>query len=549
MAAGRIGVIRIDEVRAGAVRHGMYLAVFVIAFSGTLYADTTASLSSLAAQARVEAHNWRADAELVQVELLAFGFGMGPSGYPDVNKTGPPRGALFHFRSPSSQQALRVAADMTRGTLRPEPLSAPASPYTRGIPADVSLDFERAIKQAKAALGTECAGGDPLISRSCTVVTGADLHMESDGSTLSRGIWTIRFGQNPRTLRDISRSVNARTGQVIASKSNQAGPDEATGQIPSLRATAVGLRFFVGLQQPTQRQYDDLFFYNAARYIFWELYLVHPAPGRRTSVTVEEIWKGPSGDVIWRAKHDFPVQEELTASVFWSGARLVGAKTVEIPNQFYEDCMRRRQRQPWGPSCSATTGVDVERWQPGDYEVDIVVDKRLVATGTFRMDEKDRIYDEVRARAADRSAPRGFIPQLDAKVTALRFYEGDATTASRAQRSYRTQFSQATNRDVNWELDLSHPPPHRWLPLTIEALLFYRDAGGDRVVQRKVLQSAAPADWSDTHHTDVFGWEDDYYYYRSGATTRSPGRWMPGMYRVDLHVGMTKVATGSFEIR
>src|SRR5207253_4016925 len=142
----------------------MCLAVFVMAFSGTSYADTTASRSSLAAQARIEAYKWRADAELVQVELLAFGFGMGPSGYPDVNKTGPPGGALFHFRSPSSQQALRVSADIQRGTLRAEPLSAPVSPYTRGIPADVSLDFDKAIKQAKAALGTECTGGSAHIA-------------------------------------------------------------------------------------------------------------------------------------------------------------------------------------------------------------------------------------------------------------------------------------------------------------------------------------------------------------------------------------------------
>lgn len=201
------------RVAAGAVRYGMCSAVFVMAFSGTSYADTTASLSSLADQARVEAHKWRADAELVQVELLAFGFGIGPSGYPDVNKTGPPGGALFHFRSPSSQHALRMSADMSRGTLRAVPLSAPVSSYTRGIPADVSLDFDKAIAQAKAALCTECIGGDPLASRSCTVVTGADLHMETGGSTLSSGIWTSRFGQNPRTLRGVSRSVDARTGQ------------------------------------------------------------------------------------------------------------------------------------------------------------------------------------------------------------------------------------------------------------------------------------------------------------------------------------------------
>src|SRR5262245_56427662 len=67
------------RVAARAVRYGMCSAVFVMAFSGTSYADTTASLSSCADQARVDAHKWRADAELVQVELLAFGFGIGPS--------------------------------------------------------------------------------------------------------------------------------------------------------------------------------------------------------------------------------------------------------------------------------------------------------------------------------------------------------------------------------------------------------------------------------------------------------------------------------------
>jgi len=527
----------------------MCLAVFVMAFSGTSNADTIVSLPSLAAQARVEAHKWRADAELVQVELLAFGFGMGPSGYPDVNKTGPPGGALFHFRSPSSQQAVRVSADTQRGTVRAELLSGPVSPYSYGIAPDVSLNFEKVVTQAKAALGSECTGGDPLTSRSCSIVTGAELHMATDGSS-SRGVWTIRFGQNPRTLRGVSRTVDARTGQVIASKSNQAGPDEATGQIPALRATVVGLRFFVSsTQQATKREYDDLFFYNAARYIYWQLNLAHPVLGHRASVTLEEVWKGPGGDVVWRAAHVYSVDPDSTTSEFWNWARLVGTKTVGIPNQFYEDCMRRLGRPGGPPSCSATTGVDIQRWQRGDYEVDIVVDKRLVATGAFRMDEKDRIYDEVRAKATNRSAPVGAIRVLDAKVNALRFFEVGPTLPPAAQRRYATSFPLATARNVVWELDLAHPPPHRWVPVPIEALLFFRDASGERVIQRKVFQTAAPANWSDTYHMDFFGWQDDYYYYRSGATTQSPGRWLPGMYRVDLYVANTKVASGSFELR
>lgn len=85
--------------------------------------------------------------------------------------------------------------------------------------------------------------------------------------------------------------------------------------------------------------------------------------------------------------------------------------------------------------------------------------------------------------------------------------------------------------------------------MPIEALLFFRDAAGERVVQRKVFQTAVPADASDTYHMDFFGWEDDYYYDLAGSTTRSPRHWLPGGYRVDLWVADTKVATESFDIR
>jgi hypothetical protein len=522
------------------------------ALVGTACADPPTPLAHLAAQARLEAKKWRADAELVQVELMAFGFGTGPSGYPDTSKTGAPGAVLFHFLSASTHQALRIALKTGRGTWEVEPLRAPYSPFTLAIPNDVPMDFERAIAQAKAGLGTECTGGDALTSRSCSVVTGAELHAETGGgssSSTGTAIWTVHFGQNPRTLRDVSRAVDARTGRIIASQSNQAGPDEATGRIPALHATVVGLRFFVSFQQPTKRQYDDLFFYNAARYIYWQLNLVHPAPGHPAPLTLEEVWKGPGGDIVWRATHVFTVDADRTESAFWSGARLVGTKTVDMPNQFYSECLRRQRETGGFGSCSPTTGVDIERWQRGAYEVDILVDKRLVATGVFRMDEKDRIYGEVQAKAADRSAPVGAIRALDAKVTALRFFEAGATLPPASQRRYTTRFPLATTRNVVWELDLAHPAPGRWLPVPIEALLFFRDAAGERVVQRRVFHSAAPANWSDTYHMDFFGWEDDYYYDRAGSTTRSPGRWLPGSYRVDLYVADTKVASGSFELR
>src|SRR5262249_9955902 len=183
---------------------------------------------------------------------------------------------------------------------------------------------------------------------------------------------------NPRTLRAVSRGVDARTGQVVASKSNEAGPEEATGQIPALRADVVGLRFFVSsTQDAAKREYDDLFFYNAAHYIYWQLNLVHPVLEHQASVTLEEVWKGPGGAIAWRATHVYSVAADSTTSGLWNWARLVGTKTVDIPNQFYEDCLRR-QRQPLAGPCSPTTGVDIQRWQRGVYEVEIFVDKRLV---------------------------------------------------------------------------------------------------------------------------------------------------------------------------
>jgi len=165
------------------------------------------------------------------------------------------------------------------------------------------------------------------------------------------------------------------------------------------------------------------------------------------------------------------------------------------------------------------------------------------------MRAKDEIYGEVGAKTRDQSSPAGVVAALGAKVAALRFFEAGADAPPREQRRYASEFPIAAARNIVWELDLTHPALHKWLPLPIEALLYLRDAAGERVVQRKVLQSAVPADWRDTYHMDYFGWENDYYYGRAGSTTRSPHRWLPGVYRVDLYVLNRKVASASFEMR
>jgi hypothetical protein len=132
-------------------------------------------------------------------------------------------------------------------------------------------------------------------------------------------------------------------------------------------------------------------------------------------------------------------------------------------------------------------------------------------------------------------------------VVSLRFFETGAERPTPRERRYATRFPLTTTRDIGWELNLSHGVTRQWVPLPIEALLYVSNAQGQQVMQRKVMQSAVPAAWRDTSHTDVFGWDDDYYYQRAG-NGRSPGRWLPGTYRVDLYVLNRKVASGSFEI-
>jgi hypothetical protein len=290
----------------------------------------------------------------------------------------------------------------------------------------------------------------------------------------------------------------------------------------------IGVRFFESPATPKQHHYDDLFFYNAARYVYYELNLAHPMPGRPTPFTVEEVWHAPGGPIVHRGSRTFTIQADWTASAFYGGARLVGTKTVENPlatipaPSCLEDNRGRRSRNEPEIACPGVGHgtVDLERWPQGAYQVDLFVDQEKVATGWFVMSDKNAIYGEVAERVRDRSAPTGRIAEINASV-----------------------------QSVVWELDLQHAATGQWVPLPIEALLYLVEPTGARVVQRKVMHSAVPGDWKNTYHSDSFGWDDDYYWDRTGTSQYSPRGWMAGSYRVDLYVANRKVASGSFQIQ
>jgi hypothetical protein len=347
----------------------------------------------------------------------------------------------------------------------------------------------------------------------------------------------------------------ADSGVQFAQARSASRPGEPTGTIPAVRATVTGLRFFESPQRPTKRHYDDIFFYNAARYIYWELTLSHPALGRQTSFAVEDIWHGPGGDIVHRGSHVFALEGDWTDSFVFAGARKVGTITVDNPVASIPDpaCLernadRRRRNEP-EVSCPAVGhgSVDLERWGRGVYQVDILVDKQTVATGRFAMWGKDEIYGEVEEKTRDRALPAGGIAAVNAKVASLRFFETGVDVLPQRDRRYGTRFPLMTAPNVGWELKLSHAVTRQWLPLPIEALLYVTDGQGQRVMQRRVMQSAVPAGWPNTSHVDLFAWDDDYYYQRAG-NGRSPGKWLPGSYRVDLYVQNRKIASGAFEV-
>lgn len=124
--------------------------------------------------------------------------------------------------------------------------------------------------------------------------------------------------------------------------------------------------------------------------------------------------------------------------------------------------------------------------------------------------------------------PASDVPLLNAKVTALRFFEGGYRPLPREQRKYDNRFEQSKTKYVSWELNLEHPAPSQRVPFVIRSV-WYRPDGS--ILTRQSLPASLDNDSSSSYHTLGRG-----------------GAWKPGLYQVDLYVEGTKIASGSFEI-
>jgi hypothetical protein len=225
-------------------------ALTVLGATGVAHAaDTPAEVIQRAlGEAKKVAPNLR----LVQLQFMGFGFATNKTtGFPDMTREGPPKGALFYFLAP--RRALRVFMRMNRDAQYPpdvlktlrergvlakdvevDQLNEPHSPFTLPL-ADTFLDLGKAIDAAKNAAAADCAGEDPRMS-SCRLVQTAELHMHwNERGDAAGPVWRITFGQHSRTLVSVERDVDAKTGRVIrrdaASRSSFTEPDQKPEQL------------------------------------------------------------------------------------------------------------------------------------------------------------------------------------------------------------------------------------------------------------------------------------------------------------------------------
>lgn len=129
---------------------------------------------------------------------------------------------------------------------------------------------------------------------------------------------------------------------------------EAAAGIPSLRATLTALRFFEGGDEGVpvdRRQYGTSFSTSSSRFVYWELSLAHPAPGRRVDFTIESIYYAPDGSVIGRAD----------LSTYLEGHWLDSSH------------------------CYARGWVEPGHWLPGTYRVEFFVFGERIAVAEFEI--------------------------------------------------------------------------------------------------------------------------------------------------------------------
>lgn len=149
------------------------------------------------------------------------------------------------------------------------------------------------------------------------------------------------------------------------------------------------------------------------------------------------------------------------------------------------------------------------------------------------------------------SAPRPpkveAIPSLNARLTALRFFEGDpCDEPPLKERTYRQRFAQVITRDVFTEITLEYPKREQRLNFTIEAVYQRKTPQDGEIIGRPESKTYLPADEQRSMHSFHSGRLKGVGV--CGFWHERRGGWSVGSYTVDVYINGEKVDSGSFEI-
>jgi hypothetical protein len=137
------------------------------------------------------------------------------------------------------------------------------------------------------------------------------------------------------------------------------------------------------------------------------------------------------------------------------------------------------------------------------------------------------------ARQAEVAARKNYVPDLNAKVTSLRFFEkARGEQVPEGKREYANRFKASKTRAIYWELSLEHPPLGQRKNLVIRSVCYGPDG---TVFGEGDLNTYVEANWGKSKH--IYGWGFD-----------EAGHWKDGKYRVELFIGDKKITSGSFEL-
>jgi hypothetical protein len=123
------------------------------------------------------------------------------------------------------------------------------------------------------------------------------------------------------------------------------------------------------------------------------------------------------------------------------------------------------------------------------------------------------------------------IPSLNARITALQFFEGSpCDEPPLKERAYRQRFAKEITRDVFTEITLEYPKRDQRLDFTIRGV-YQRKAPQGKVITRPELRTYLPADSQRSIHS--FRSNEGRRILCVGGGTRG-GRWAVGSYTVDV---------------